>query len=105
MPARAALVRLSVFIGVICRFFGGRPEERAAVCHSWRTGGPLTAPVYASGDTTGQDSWCDLGEVWGRDGADMGAHAGGVREGLQMGGSRRRGREGGKDRMDCEKNY
>lgn len=78
MPTWAALVRLSVFIGVICRFFGGRPEERAAVCHSWRTGGPLTAPVYASGDTTGQDSWCGLGEVWGRDGADMGAHAGGV---------------------------
>lgn len=62
---------------VICRFFGGRPQERAAVCHMRRTGGALAAPVYASGDTAGQDSWCGLGEVWGRDGADMGAHAGG----------------------------
>lgn len=59
------------------RVVGGQPEERAAVCHTQRTGRPLTAPVYASGATTGQDSWCGLGEVWGRDGADMGAHAGG----------------------------
>lgn len=29
------------------------------------------------GDTTGQDSWCGFGEVWGWGRADMGVHVGG----------------------------
>lgn len=48
------------------------------------------------------------GVVWEKCGVEMGRIWGRMLEGgmgLQMSGSRRQGRVGGKDRVDCEKNY
>lgn len=74
---------------VISLWCVGRLEERAAMCHTLRP----SAPVYAPGDRTSQDSWF----VWEKCRVRQGGYVNaGWGMGLQMGHSRRGVGQGGR---------
>lgn len=88
----AAVKFMTPSISLVCTVFGRRPEEHAAMCHMLRPDGPLMAPVYAPG---GHDRPRQLVWFWRSVELRQGGYGGACwGMGLQMGRSRRRGREG-----------